>query len=51
MNAIKEIAVIYGAGFGTGVAVCFFCMEAFSLVREILADLKNKKADKGVVKQ
>lgn len=51
MNAIKEIAVIYGAGFGTGVAVVFFCEQALSIVREILAYLKNKKADKGDVKQ
>ena len=51
MNAIKEIAVIYGAGFGTGVSVCFFCMEAFSLVREALNYFKNKKVTKGDVKQ
>ena len=51
MNVIKEIAVIYGAGFGTGVAVCFFFVQALSLVCEILAYLKNKKADKGDVKQ
>lgn len=42
---MNEIAVIYGAGFGTGVAVCFFFVQALSLVREILVDLKNKKGD------
>jgi len=42
-DVLKEIAVIYGAGFGTGVAVVFFCEQVLSIVREILADLKNKK--------
>lgn len=42
-DVLKEIAVIYGAGFGTGVAVVFFCQQVLSLVREILVDLKNKK--------
>ena len=51
MNAIKEIAVIYGAGFGSGIAVCFFCMEAFSLICEVLVYFKNKNAAKGDVKQ
>jgi len=43
---MNEIAVVYGAGFGTGVAVCFFCVQALSLVLEILAYLKNKKESK-----
>lgn len=50
-DVLKEIAVIYGAGFGTGVAVVFFCEQVLSIVREIFADLKNKRADKGDVKQ
>ena len=48
---MNEIAVIYGAGFGTGVAVCFFCVQALSLVREALNYFKNKKVTKGDVKQ
>ncbi len=48
---MNEIAAVYGAGFGSGIAVCFFCMEAFSLIREVLVYFKNKKAAKGDVKQ
>lgn len=43
---MNEIAVVYGAGFGAGVAVFFFCQQVLSLVREILVDLKNKKESK-----
>ena len=48
MNAIKEIAFIYGVGFGNGVAVFFFCEQAVGLVREIIDYFKNKKADKSL---
>ncbi len=44
-DVLKEIAVIYGAGFGTGVAVVFFCQQAVGLVREIIDYFKNKKGD------
>ena len=47
-DVLKEIAVIYGVGFGTGVSVVFFCEQVLSIVREILADLKNKKADESL---
>lgn len=43
---MNEIAAVYGAGFGSGIAVCFFCMEAFSLIREVFVYFKNKNADK-----
>jgi len=45
---MNEIAVIYGAGFGTGVAVVFSCQQAVGLVREIIDYFKNKKADESL---